>query len=394
MKSYTPKLRGDTCKVGSGGNKYNVGGKRIDEVVLRFDEDEQKFYARIVNPSQHTQYLLSQGRLAIALCKLNTGASTRKAHVWWGRYTHLQYHPRWSRCRDWVTKVTSFNNETEIYYEVGGDLIPQLRHSLNYRDCFTKIKCILISMPEEMVVPYCKTNTGRGYKTYCSCLRMHIVDGDYETCHISIRPEPTGDGERKYQCQLTVSPTNQPDKFHITITNPNNAFLTALANRQVCIGYEMSACGVYAQKGGKLRRFHYGFSNPDDDLTEWDEEEIQHFKRWKFKKNDKFYCPVSSLEEVSTLEFDYILPPLFCDGLGNLPWLMYLHDDHAPLTVPIISIVIKIMRTRDSNSWRVQGPKFGTMARYNLTTSYPRAVYSVWNGGDDYWDWSSSIISL
>ena len=102
------------------GDRYQIkDGKRVDEVVLRFDEDEQKFYARIVNPSQHTQYLYENNRLGIALCKLTTGKSWGKGpmssyHT--GR-TEYQYHPRWTRYGQHFVPVTSLSQEFEIQYQ-------------------------------------------------------------------------------------------------------------------------------------------------------------------------------------------------------------------------------------------------------------------------------------
>lgn len=64
-------------KVISNGHKYKANGNYVfgenkplkDQVLLTFDEENQVFKAQIINPSQHTQYLYSIGRLGIDLTR-------------------------------------------------------------------------------------------------------------------------------------------------------------------------------------------------------------------------------------------------------------------------------------------------------------------------------------
>lgn len=76
--NYKIALPNKKYNMHAGQDTRNFVIKKTEDVVkLRFDEENQLFYAKIESPSQHTIYLFQQRRLAISLSKLNTGRSQR-----------------------------------------------------------------------------------------------------------------------------------------------------------------------------------------------------------------------------------------------------------------------------------------------------------------------------
>ena len=75
---YKIALQNKKYNMRAGQDARNFVIKKTEDVVkLRFDEENQVFYAKIESPSQHTRYLFQQRRLAISLSKLNTGRGQR-----------------------------------------------------------------------------------------------------------------------------------------------------------------------------------------------------------------------------------------------------------------------------------------------------------------------------
>lgn len=182
--------------------------KKTEDVVrLRFDEDNQVFYAKIENPSQHTRYLFQQHRLAISLSKLNTGRSQRRKmgdpfspgeRYWdevtqeWQRvtdfYVKKKCHPRWSRCGSngvvLHEVVSSLDEEIEIPFN-SKDLKPNQNHTLGARwtNCwYNSIKAVLVSCFTSLTTT--KFNEGapnsrcRAYKTMSNRIKIEYDYGN------------------------------------------------------------------------------------------------------------------------------------------------------------------------------------------------------------------------
>ena len=103
--NYKIALLNKKYNMHAGQDTRNFVIKKTEDVVkLRFDEENQLFYAKIESPSQHTRYLFQQRRLAISLSKLNTGASQRShlGNAYWPGdpenkamfYVKKKCHPR------------------------------------------------------------------------------------------------------------------------------------------------------------------------------------------------------------------------------------------------------------------------------------------------------------
>lgn len=374
MKNYDPFHGDKKHRVkGSGPHTYRVGGKRVDEVQLRFDESTQKFYARIINPSQHTQYLCQQGKLGLALCKLNNGSSVVRCDLGCRGIVANTKRPRWRRCSRNQVVVNNLNEEIVIEPEVW-NLKPPKHHSIqNDNSFYTKIKAILLHLSSS-----CDDGCwDRGYKTYCNAIAINV---DANTEQITVRNTGGSGGQRKYQCQLVVTPTSVPDIFHVQILNANTAVLEAIENHQLCIATEESSLGRYSRGGGQARRAHFGYQNPGD--TEFDD--LQYYKRWEYRKNQTYFCSRSCYQFVDTLEFDYQLQAVDGGGVSGLKSLMKKHRDFGLIRVPISAIRLVITYSNyneEYHKYRVGNIGFGTIAKALINNRVAVWRYNEWSSG-------------
>ena len=97
----------------SDGEFYRIEHDK-DIIIYTVDEDEQVIHARIENPSQHTLYLISQGRCFLGINQKMTHKWSFYGNPGYGR-THIyrlgqrQRHPYWTK-RDYFVKVTSLDD--------------------------------------------------------------------------------------------------------------------------------------------------------------------------------------------------------------------------------------------------------------------------------------------
>lgn len=189
-------------KLNSNGGEFTltVGSSRFnllepkDIVELSYDPNYQVFTANIKEPSNHTLYLLNEGLLGIALCKLNTGVSQRnhmcKATEEGYResfYVKKHYHPRWSKCGYQIFPIDSLNNIRIPVSDFGSleRFKPNQKHTLSgeHSNWFTYIKATLISRGQHslgMDYPYEAFPSDRAYKTYSNRIGIRYVEADDE----------------------------------------------------------------------------------------------------------------------------------------------------------------------------------------------------------------------
>ncbi len=131
----------------SDSNKYILNHEiKYDYIHLTFNPDYQTIHVSIINPSQHTQYLLSQQRLGIYICKhlCATNGHIHQSYKYAGisgyikektdsgvihyrkkQPTRILKYPKWSRVGDHPILLTSLETNIDLETDIwnnGGTL--------------------------------------------------------------------------------------------------------------------------------------------------------------------------------------------------------------------------------------------------------------------------------
>lgn len=116
---YKVLINGQLYKVAMSDITDYVVKEDKDVIVYTVDEDNQEIHARIMNPSQHTLYLIEQGKCFLWLDTKMTkkwskyrgtytcGPCTRTN---WKRGLQRIYHPYWAKTLTHYAQVTDINN--------------------------------------------------------------------------------------------------------------------------------------------------------------------------------------------------------------------------------------------------------------------------------------------
>lgn len=303
-------------KSGSDTRNFKVK-KTEDKVVLRFDEENQVFYARIYNPSQHTRYLFQQGRLGISLCKLNCGGDTLRKHNCKNTYCEekdkqvpssfvkIHKHPRWSRCRLNLFKVEDLNEEIELYCDNTYEYQPEPLHSLHSEEWFNSIKAVLVSVPHgndssDWYSSYISCSS-RAYKTMCNRIKIQY---DATENKIIEKRKKSGSEVNHWNEYFNLSAhiVSQNEKeFVIQIDSMGSRVRQALNSGKLWIGYEYLECGDYALRGHSKKTIRYGSYDEDNP------ERSMKNRRYKRRRESKMVCPAGSKQIINSTTFSYIL---------------------------------------------------------------------------------------
>lgn len=305
-------------KTGSDTRNFKVK-KTEDKVVLRFDEENQVFYAKIENPSQHTRYLFQQHRLAISLSKLNTGKSQRK-HMCEKQWTESEqqytpgmkikrnYHPRWSRCEHVFSPVTSLDDEIELSY-FNYQLKPNQRRTIgeiHNGKWFTSIKALLISCYTDATqIQSNYTCSCRGYKTMSNRIKIRY-DENEDIIKERVPRVYVGSGVNHYHEYYDISANiaQNEREFTVTITSMGTRVLKAYNENRLWIGFEIQDAGYYVNRGGDGRRVRYGDTNASTPGKPLYERALKN-RRYKNRINKKNYCPLRSRVIINNLTTTY-----------------------------------------------------------------------------------------
>lgn len=350
---YKSNLKESNCIVNNNDKRYIV--KKTEDVIeLRFDEDNQAFYARIKNPSQHTKYLYDNNKLAIALCKMNCGNETLHGHFCKNHYDEEEdkcipssfvkrnKHPRWSRCGKNIAPVLdNLDDEYEIgitqtqringrSYEIGiDDFYPEPRHTVGNKwdeKWYNSVKAVLLSSPLDLTrtrnIAGC-----RAYRTMCKRIKIEYDSTDemiiHRREHGNINP---------YGISVNVTQNNREITFNIT--HMNEKVLQAFRNDALWIGLDFQDISYATNHGGNNKREHNG--------NNWEEsspgENSYDSRRYEYRLSQKWYCssrlrtPIY-YEGSDTPTIRYSIPntinshKLSGSGIFNLLRLMRSHND-------------------------------------------------------------------
>ena len=221
-------------------SKYNMKVPK-DIIDLYLDSTNQNFIANIREPSEHTLYLLNEGLLGIALCKVNTGASQRTHKISKhyemengeevkipNDYVKRHFHPRWSRCDVTVFPVQSLTDiELPIQEFENGcySFKPNQAHTIHNRAHWcTKIKATLVSCGQHALGTSYSFQTRASDRAYKSYSTMVPIVYDNVRDMILNRGEPVsgggGGGSSGFRVEQLSSNT-----FRITFSNLSEYWL-------------------------------------------------------------------------------------------------------------------------------------------------------------------------
>jgi len=273
-----------------------------DVVNLEFDEDNQMFYATISEPSQHTKYLFSQGRLGICLCRLNTGYSQRKKMCSWYDQDERIYamplkhhcHPRWSRCGNNFKLVTNLTARIPISF-TADQLEPNQKHTLRDTNTrwFTAVKALLLSCPpnpnEQELQGGNAVCKCRGYKTMSNRIKVEYDKEDY-WLYIRTGRIPKEDKYKISNVAITLN--NRTYGIDINLTELSS-YLQEKADPNLSSGgiycaLEMVDCGItnHVHSKNTTYRARNGYEN--------NHYEAELHRRWKYRQKDdgagRYYC--------------------------------------------------------------------------------------------------------
>lgn len=356
---YKSNLKENNCIVNNNDKRYII--KKTEDVIeLRFDENNQTFYARIKNPSQHTKYLYDNNKLAIALCKLNTGASQRnhQKETWYNSQLDESFprnpvkrrcHPRWSRCGNNIVIVANaIDDEYSITIttrdKIDGDngkigvrdLCPNQKHTLgsewlyDNEKWYTSIKAILLSSPLDLTGHY-YPGSCRAYKTMCKRIKVEWDDENERIIHRKNR-----EIINPYEISVNVTQNNREITFNIT--HMGEKVLQAFRIGNLWIGLDFQDISYATNHGGRNKREHNGNnwreSSPGDRAYE--------SRRYEYRLSEKWYCSSSLRTSIyyegrDTPTISYLVPntinssELSGSGIFNLLRLMHNHNDEESL---------------------------------------------------------------
>lgn len=389
-------------KTGSDTRNFKIQ-KTEDKVILRFDEESQLFYARIVNPSQHTRYLFQQGRLAIALCKLNTGKSQRRHmgdkywpgdRYWddeeqeWKQvtdfYVKKKYHPRWSRCNDNFTPVLDLDNEIRISWNDDRDLKPNEKHTLGYEheNWFTAIKALLLSCTRNAYEIEHNSQyiyASRGYKTMSNRIKIKY---DSNLGHVLEREETaSGDSWNDYY-HLDARVINQNNReFTIQIDSMGSEVQSSFEKGNLYVGIEFRDAGNYSHRGVYAKANRYGdkdryAGHPQNNL-----DRAKRNERYKNRVASKMICPYENKIRINSLTFSYEIDQHPDDGCSALNRLLRIRKNHGDdMTVTrTATLVIGRVETTTTNLTNASLAWSG-MTLWRYTTNVEITWNSLLNG--------------
>ena len=344
--NYKIALSNKKYNMHTGQDTRNFVIKKTEDVVkLRFDEENQVFYAKIESPSQHTRYLFQQRRLAISLSKLNTGISQR-SHMgnsnWPGDpeykamfYVKKKCHPRWSRCGGngvvVHNVVSSLDGEIEIPFNAY-DLKPNQKRTLRgkWTNWYNSIKAVLVSCPAVLT-----TSQLTGYDSRCRAYKTmsNRIKIEYDSKNdIIINRKDHSKDVNPYELSATVNQNDREVTFNVT--SMGSKVLEAFMNNRLWVGLDLQDISYATNHGGFGKRTHNG----DHWQESWPGETDYDSRRYEYRLKDKWHClqtmrkPIyyqgnSTLTITYTIPFniDYVL--LKNSGIYNLIKLMHKHND-------------------------------------------------------------------
>lgn len=355
--NYKIALSNKKYNMHTGQDTRNFTIKKTEDVVkLRFDEENQVFYAKIESPSQHTRYLFQQRRLAISLSKLNTGRSQRihmgnsywpgdmywneQSHQWEAQamfYVKKKYHPRWSRCGYTGVvvhnAVSSLDDEIEIPFNAS-NLKPNQKRTLKgqWTNWYNSVKAVLVSCPTVFMTSQLDIHYGNRCRAYKTMSNRIKIEYDSENDIIINRKDHPPKNADPYELSATVNQNGREVTFNVT--SMGSRVLEAFMNNELWVGLDLQDISYATNHGGSSKRAHSG----DHWREEGPETTSYYNRRYEYRLQDKWYCAESMRKPIyyqgsNTLTITYTIPVaidytlLKHSGIYNLIKLMQKHND-------------------------------------------------------------------
>ena len=387
---YKNNLKEDNCIIYYKDTRC-INKKPEDLVTLRYDEEHQIFYASIKNPSQHTRYLYEQGKLGIALCKLNTGRSQRKKmlakRISGGNripknFIKIHYHPRWSRCGRNLALVTNLDEEVAIAITTSGqvgrclsgvgilDLKPNQKRTVlgKWKNWYNSIKAVLVSCNTDNVLRLNET-ISRSYKTMCKRIKIEYNSDENTIIHrLDHKHKPHVNHYYEYYHVNADIERVSHRTYDISIEELGTKALEAYNKNLLWIGLEFNDLSSYTSRGGKMRKLHYG--NKDIATTSSELAIAKRNRRYTARASKLLICPLSNREVISNLEFTYTIPNQVSHGSSSISSLLSLARKHISkgygedcYIEKKVTLVIGMNETRSSGGG-LQGSSGRILFRY------------------------------
>lgn len=389
--NYKIALPNEKYNMNTGQDTRNfIVKKTEDKVVLRFDEENQLFYAKIENPSQHTKYLFQQHRLAISLSKLNTGKSQR-SHMgdnyypgerYWDEetqewknatdfYVKKKCHPRWSRCRfNGVVvheQISDFSEEIEIPFNIE-DLRPNQKHTLGkkWTNWYNSIKAVLVSCFDSLTTEQFNNTSNSGCRAYKTMSNRIKIEYDSKNDVIVERKNDSEVNHWNDYYNLNAHVVDQSSRnFEIQIDSMGSRVTTAFNNNRLWVGIEFLDAGNYSHRGNISKAVKYGDKDRYvERMSEDDYITANENKRYKNRVKSKLICPAFDRVKIYSTDFKYEIPDEPSTGCGAIDSLLVLASakGHDGITITrYANIVIGMIEGNQnwvSNSsmilWRYQ----------------------------------------
>lgn len=310
---YKTNYKEDNCLVknGSSSNNYFIAKKQdvlTVEFVAALQTRPAKIKVYINNTSDYTKYLLSQGRLGLSLCKLNTGKSQRKhmCHPYIKDGDKIpkekikwNYHPRWSKCGNVVVLDHIDDEPITMPFDIN-DLTPSARRTLNNESgkWYTCIKATFVNTlgvdPEDSTSLIC---LGRAYKTHSN--RIKVKNNNEKL----INRDNLKVNYNKYilnNDQVKLLDYKDDDKTLI-LNNLNSDLTSALEEGKLKIGLEVEDIGK-TRHASKSRRIKYGDINIA--TTNKGVRKAKRNSRYIYSLESKWYAPSGNFNIIDTHALD------------------------------------------------------------------------------------------